>query len=260
MSARIDPRAVVDQKAEIIGDCEIGPFAVIGAEVILGEGTRVGAHAVISGPCRMGRRNQIHAFASIGSAPQDLGYRNEPTGLEIGDDNTFREFVTINRGTVKGGGVTRIGHENLFMAYSHVAHDCQIGSRIVMANAATLAGHVNVEDDAILGGLSAVHQYARVGAHAILGGGTMAPLDIPPFMMAAGNHARLHGINVRGLERRGFSKEQILQIKGAYRLLFRSGKLLEDALAELEQRSRNNAHLLHLLEFLRSTKRGITRP
>ncbi|MDD3761360.1 MAG: acyl-ACP--UDP-N-acetylglucosamine O-acyltransferase [Acidithiobacillus sp.] len=260
MKAQIDARAAVDPAAKIGDGCIIGAFAVIGPEVEIGEGCRVDAHALVQGPTRIGPRNQIFPFASIGTAPQDLGYRGEDTRLEIGSGNTFREFVTINRGTVKGGGVTRIGSQNLFMAYCHVAHDCQIGDRVVMANAATLAGHVIVEDDAILGGLSAVHQFARVGAHAILGGGTMAPLDIPPYMMAAGNHAQLHGINVRGLSRRGFSKEQVHTLKRAYRLLFRSGKLLEEAMEELLREGPDAPEITRLLDFIRSSKRGITRP
>ncbi|MEL5849407.1 MAG: acyl-ACP--UDP-N-acetylglucosamine O-acyltransferase [Candidatus Igneacidithiobacillus chanchocoensis] len=260
MSAQIDSRAAVDPSAKIGDGCIIGPFAVVGAGVQLDAGCKVGAHTVVEGPCHIGSNNQIFPFASIGTAPQDLGYRGEETRLEIGANNTFREFVTINRGTLKGGGVTQIGSNNLFMAYCHVAHDCHIGDHVVMANASTLAGHVTVEDHAILGGLSAVHQFARVGAHAILGGGTMAALDIPPYMMAAGNHAHLHGINVRGLSRRGFSGEQISALKRVYRLLFRSGKLLEEAIAEIEQELGQMEEIQRLLDFIRSTQRGITRP
>ncbi|MHB8210696.1 MAG: acyl-ACP--UDP-N-acetylglucosamine O-acyltransferase [Acidithiobacillus sp.] len=260
MTAQIHPQAIVDPLARIGEDCVIGPFAVIGAEVEIGDHCQIGAHAVIEGPSRLGTHNHIFQFASVGTAPQDLGYTGEPTALEIGSYNTIREFVTINRGTVKGGGITRIGHHNLLMAYCHVAHDCCIGDQVVMANAATLAGHVSVEDHAILGGLSAVHQYARVGAHSILGGGTMAPLDIPPYMMAAGNHASLHGINVRGLARRGISRETILQIKRAYRLLFRSGRRLEDAMDEVLQRGLTAPEVAYLLDFIRNTHRGITRP
>ena len=260
MTVQIHPQAIIDPSVQIGEGCIIGPFAVIGAGVEIGNHCRIGANAVIEGPSRLGAHNQIFQFASVGTAPQDLGYAGEPTVLEIGSHNTIREFVTINRGTVKGGGVTRIGHHNLLMAYCHVAHDCSIGDQVVMANAATLAGHVSVEDHAILGGLSAVHQYARVGAHAILGGGTMAPLDIPPFMMAAGNHASLHGINVRGLARRGISRETILQIKRAYRLLFRSGLRLEDAMDEVLQRGLNAPEVAYLLDFIRNSRRGITRP
>ena len=260
MITQIHPQAIVDPLARIGDDCVIGPFAVIGAEVEIGDHCQIGAHAVIEGPSRLGAHNHIFQFASVGTAPQDLGYTGEPTALEIGSYNTIREFVTINRGTVKGGGITRIGHHNLLMAYCHVAHDCCIGDQVVMANAATLAGHVSVEDHAILGGLSAVHQYARVGAHSILGGGTMAPLDIPPYMMAAGNHASLHGINVRGLARRGISRETILQIKRAYRLLFRSGRRLEDAMDEVLQRGLTAPEVAYLLDFIRNTHRGITRP
>lgn len=260
MTARIHPQAVIDASARIGDGCVIGPFAVIGAGVEIGDHSRIGAHAVIEGPTRLGVHNHVFQFASIGTAPQDLGYRGEFTELHVGSHNTIREFVTINRGTVKGGGITRIGNHNLLMAYCHVAHDCCIGDQVVMANAATLAGHVSVEDHAILGGLSAVHQYARVGAHAILGGGTMAPLDIPPYMMAAGNHASLHGINVRGLARRGISRETIVQIKRAYRLLFRSGQRLEDAMDEVRRRGLSAPEIAYLLEFIRSSKRGITRP
>lgn len=260
MSTQIHALALVDADAKIGSDCRIGPFAVIGAGVEIGDHCQIGAHAVIEGPTRLGSHNQVFQFASVGTAPQDLGYQGEPTALEIGSHNTLREFVTINRGTVKGGGVTRIGSHNLLMAYCHVAHDCCIGDQVVMANAATLAGHVSIEDHAILGGLSAVHQFARVGAHAILGGGTMAPLDVPPYMMAAGNHASLHGINVRGLARRGISRETILQIKRAYRLLFRSGQRLEDAMDEVLRRGLDAPEVAHLLDFIKNTKRGVTRP
>lgn len=260
MSTDIHPTAVIDPSAIIGSACKIGPYAVIGAHVEIGEHCQIGAHAILEGPARIGSHNQIFQFASVGTAPQDLGYKGEATALELGSHNTLREFVTINRGTVKGGGVTRIGSHNLLMAYCHVAHDCHIGDQVVMANAATLAGHVHIEDHAILGGLSAVHQFARVGTHAILGGGTMAPLDIPPYMMAAGNHASLHGINVRGLARRGISRETILQIKRAYRLLFRSGQRLDAAMEEVEQRGLDAPEIAHLLDFIRSSKRGITRP
>ncbi|WP_414041843.1 acyl-ACP--UDP-N-acetylglucosamine O-acyltransferase [Acidithiobacillus sp. M4-SHS-6] len=260
MSAHIHPTAIVEPGAKIGSGCKIGPFAVIGAEVEIGEYCQIGAHAVLEGPTRIGSHNQIFQFASVGTAPQDMGYKGESTALEMGSHNTLREFVTVNRGTVKGGAVTRIGNHNLLMAYCHVAHDCHIGDQVVMANAATLAGHVSIEDHAILGGLSAVHQFARVGTHAILGGGTMAPLDIPPYMMAAGNHASLHGINVRGLARRGISRETILQIKRAYRLLFRSGQRLDAAMEEVVQRGLDAPEIAHLLDFIRSSKRGITRP
>ncbi|MBU2759188.1 acyl-ACP--UDP-N-acetylglucosamine O-acyltransferase [Acidithiobacillus sulfurivorans] len=260
MSVDIHPTAIVDPSAIVGSGCKIGPYAVIGANVELGDHCQIGAHAVLEGPTRIGSQNHIFQFASVGTAPQDLGYKGEPTSLEIGSHNTLREFVTVNRGTVKGGGMTRIGSHNLLMAYCHVAHDCRIGDQVVMANAATLAGHVCIEDHAILGGLSAVHQFARIGSHAILGGGTMAPLDIPPYMMAAGNHASLHGINVRGLARRGISRETILQIKRAYRILFRSGQRLDDAMEELRQRGLDAPEIAHLLDFIQNSKRGITRP
>jgi UDP-N-acetylglucosamine acyltransferase len=260
MSVDIHPTAIVDPSAIIGSGCKIGPYAVIGANVELGDHCQIGAHAVLEGPTRIGSQNHIFQFASVGTAPQDLGYKGEPTALEIGSHNTLREFVTVNRGTEKGGGMTRIGSHNLLMAYCHVAHDCRIGNQVVMANAATLAGHVCIEDHAILGGLCAVHQFARIGSHAILGGGTMAPLDIPPYMMAAGNHASLHGINVRGLARRGISRETILQIKRAYRILFRSGQRLDDAMEEVRQRGLDAPEIAHLLDFIQNSKRGITRP
>jgi UDP-N-acetylglucosamine acyltransferase len=260
MSVDIHPTAIVDPSAIIGSGCKIGPYAVIGANVELGDHCQIGAHAVLEGPTRIGSQNHIFQFASVGTAPQDLGYKGEPTALEIGSHNTLREFVTVNRGTEKGGGMTRIGSHNLLMAYCHVAHDCRIGNQVVMANAATLAGHVCIEDHAILGGLCAVHQFARIGSHAILGGGTMAPLDIPPYMMAAGNHASLHGINVRGLARRGISRETILQIKRAYRILFRSGQRLDDAMEEVRKRGLDAPEIAHLLDFIQNSKRGITRP
>lgn len=256
---RIHPSALVDSSARIADNVVIGPYAVIGPEVEIGPDCEIGAHAVLEGPTTIGRGNRIFQFASVGSAPQDLKYAGEPTRLEIGDGNTIREFVTINRGTTKEAGVTRIGSHCLFMAYAHVAHDCIIGDHVVMANAATLAGHVVVEDHAILGGLCAVHQFARVGAHAILGGGTMAPQDIPPFVMAAGNHAELHGVNVRGLERRGFSAEDIRQLKRAYKLLFRGNRRLDTAIEEVRAQGLQSPHVQYLIDFMKQSKRGVTR-
>lgn len=255
----IHSSAIVDGEARLGKNVTIGPFTVIGADVEIGDDCRIGAHVVIQGPTRIGRNNNIFPFASLGSAPQDLKYAGEPTRLEVGDGNTIREYVTMNRGTIKEEGVTRIGNHSLFMAYAHVAHDCVIGDHVVMANAATLAGHVKVEDHAILGGLCAVHQFARVGAHAILGGGTMAPLDIPPFVLAAGNHAELHGINVRGLERRGFTPEDIRQLKRAYRFLFRGARKFDAALALIQENGLDSPHVQYLLDFIRQSRRGVTK-
>lgn len=255
----IHPTAIIQPGARVGAHVSVGPHAVIGEHVEIGEGTTVGAHAVITGHTRIGRDNRIFQFVSLGEIPQDKKYAGEPTRLEIGDGNTIREFVTINRGTTKEAGVTRIGSHCLFMAYAHVAHDCVIGDHVVMANAATLAGHVVVEGHAILGGLCAVHQFARVGAHAILGGGTMAPQDIPPFVMAAGNHAELHGVNVRGLERRGFSAEDIRQLKRAYKLLFRGSRKLDTAIEEVRAQGLDSPHVQYLIDFMKQSKRGVTR-
>lgn len=259
MTAQIHPTAIIDPAARLGQRVQIGAYSIIGADVEIGDDCQVGPHVVIEGPARMGRGNRVFQFASVGAAPQDLAYAGEPTRLEMGDHNIIREFVTINRGTVKDAGVTRIGHHNLFMAYAHVAHDCQLGNHIVMANAATLAGHVTIEDHAILGGLCAIHQFARVGAHAILGGGTMASLDIPPFVMAAGNHAELHGLNSRGLERRGFSSEDLRQLKRAYRALFRGKGKLEEGVASIREQQLDSPHVEYLLNFVAQSKRGLTR-
>lgn len=257
--ANVHSAALVEAGAVLGEGVEIGPYAHIGPHVEIGAGTQVGAHAVIAGHTRIGVGNRIFPQVSLGGPPQDMKYSGEPTRLEIGDGNTIREFVTINRGTTKQEGVTRLGSHCLLMAYAHVAHDCSIGDHVVMANAATLAGHVTVEDYAILGGLSAVHQFARVGAHAILGGGTMAPQDIPPFVMAAGNHATLHGINVRGLERRGFSNEDILQLKRAYKLLFRGGRKFETGFELIREQGLDSPHVRYLMDFIRDSQRGVTR-
>lgn len=259
MTQHIHPSAIVHPDAKIADGVSIGAYSIIGADVEIGPDCQIGPHVVIEGVTRLGSANRVFQFASVGAAPQDLGYADEPTRLEIGDHNIIREFVTLNRGTTKESWVTRIGHHNLFMAYAHVAHDCQVGNHVVMANAATLAGHVTIEDYAILGGLSAVHQFARVGAHAILGGGTMAPMDIPPFVMAAGNHAQLHGLNTRGLERRGFSGEDLRQLKRAYRALFRGKSKLEDGVASIRAQNLDSPHVEYLINFISQSKRGLTR-
>jgi UDP-N-acetylglucosamine acyltransferase len=255
----IHATAVIDPTARLEENVSVGAFAVIGPEVEIGAGTRIGTHAVIEGYTRLGRDNQIHTHACLGGAPQDISYKGEPTRLEIGDRNIIREFVTVHRGTPKGHGVTRVGNDNMLMAYTHVAHDCVLGDRIAMANGATLAGHVSIGSYANIGGLSAVHQFARVGAYAMLGGGTMASLDIPPYSMAAGNHAKLYGLNQRGLQRNGFSPEEIHTLKRAHRVLFRSGLLLQEAIAALQEQGLASAHVEHLVEFVHDSRRGITR-
>jgi UDP-N-acetylglucosamine acyltransferase len=256
---RIHRTAVVDPKSEIAADVVIGPYAVIGADVAVGAGSRIGAHAVIEGPTDIGRDNTVHPFASVGSAPQDLKYSGEPTRLVLGDHNTVREFATLNRGTAGGGGVTRIGSHNLFMAYAHVAHDCVIGDYVVMANAATLAGHVTIEDHAIIGGLVAIHQHVRIGESAILGGGAMVTLDVPPFCMAAGDRATLRGLNLVGLRRRGMKEETIEALRAAYRIVFGSGLRLAQALPRLRAELGHCPEVEQLASFLSGSRRGICR-
>jgi UDP-N-acetylglucosamine acyltransferase len=255
----IHPTAVVDPKSEIADDVVIGPYVVIGPDVTVGNGCRIGAHVVLEGPTHLGARNTVSAFASIGSAPQDLKYGGEPTKLEIGSHNVIREFTTLNRGTVGGGGTTRIGSHNLFMAYAHVAHDCVIGDSVVMANGATLAGHVTIEDFAIVGGLVAIHQHVRIGESAILGGGAMVSLDVPPYCMAAGDRATLHGLNLVGLRRRGLRVETLNALRSAYRILFQSGLRLADAVARLRAEFPDSREVAHLAAFVSSSARGICR-
>lgn len=257
--SRIHPSAIVDPAARLAPDVEVGPYAVIGPDVEIGPGCRIGPHTVVTGHTRLGANCIVAQFASLGEAPQDRKYAGEPTRLEIGADNTIREFCTLNRGTAQGGGVTRIGDGNWIMAYVHVAHDCQIGSRIVFANNAQLAGHVHVGDDVILGGFTVVHQFCRIGAHAITGLGTIVLQDVPPYVKASGNPARPYGINAEGLRRRGFSPAAVIGLKRAYRKLYRSGLTLEEAKSELEAASRDVAELVPLLEFIAAPGRGIIR-
>jgi len=255
----IDPRAIVSAQAEIDADVEIGPYSVIGPGVSIGKGTWVGPHAVINGPTRIGRDNKVFQFASIGDAPQDKKYRGEPTRLEIGDRNVFREFVTVNRGTTHDRGVTRIGNDNLMMSYAHVAHDCQLGDQIVMANCATLGGHVEVGDWVIFGGLSAVHQFTKIGAHCFIGNNAAVTRDVPPYVMAIGQPAVPHSVNSEGLKRRGFSPAQILNIRRAYRTLYRSGLKLADALERLDETAREQPEIAPFVSFIRRSSRSIVR-
>jgi UDP-N-acetylglucosamine acyltransferase len=257
--ARIDPRAVVSPEAELAPDVEVGPFAVIGAGVKIGEGSRVGPHAVVNGPTTLGRNNHIFQFASVGEAPQDLKYKGEPTRLEVGDDNVFRECVTIHRGTVTGLGVTRIGSRCLFMAYSHVAHDCIVGDRVVMSNATALAGHVEVADHVILSGYAAVHQFCKIGAHAFLANNAAVTRDVPPYLMVAGSPAEPKGINSEGLKRRGFSADQIARIKQAYRILYRSKLKLSEATAALRELAADAPEVQPFVDFLPRITRSLIR-
>jgi UDP-N-acetylglucosamine acyltransferase len=263
--AQVHPTAIVDAAAELAADVQVGPYAVVGAGVRIGAGTRIGAHCVIEGPTTIGRDNVIHPHASLGGAPQDMKYRGEPTALEIGDRNTIREFVTFNRGTVQDVGVTRLGDDNWVMAYVHIAHDCQVGHHVTLANNATLAGHVHVGDWVVVGGLTGVHQFCHVGAHAFLGFASHVSQDVPPYMTVAGNPLAVHGFNAEGLRRRGYSAERIAQVKQMHRLLYRKGLTLEQAKAEIEAlRAQAGdadaaADVQRLLDFLAASTRGIVR-
>lgn len=255
----IDPRAAVDSAAELADDVTIGPFAVVGANVRVGAGSRIGAHAVLQGPTRIGRDNHIHAFASLGTDPQDKKFAGENSRLEIGDGNTFREFVTVNRGTAGGGGVTRIGDDNWVMAYVHIAHDCLIGSHAIFANNATLAGHVTVQDHAILGGFTLVHQFCRLGAHCFTAMGSAINRDVPPFVMVAGQMATPRGINTEGLRRRGFGSDRLAAIRWGYKTLYRSGLRLEQARERLQAKGADNPDIRELAQFLMDSQRSIVR-
>jgi UDP-N-acetylglucosamine acyltransferase len=261
--ARIHPTALVDPKAQLDPSVEIGAYSIIGPDVVIGAGTRIGPHVVVEGHTSIGQENTFFQFSSIGAAPQDKKYNNEPTRLEIGDRNTVREFCTFNRGTEQDGGVTRLGNDNWMMAYVHLAHDCQIGNHTIFANNAQLAGHVIVGDWAIMGGFSNVHQFCKVGPHAMVGMSTSLTQDVPPFVILSGNPAAAHGINSEGLKRRGFSREAIASIRHAYKLIYKSGLTLEEAkaaLAEEEQAKPEFApHFLLMREFLQNASRGIVR-
>jgi UDP-N-acetylglucosamine acyltransferase len=261
--AKVHSTAVVDPAAELAATVEVGPYAVIGAGVRVGEGTRVGPHVVLEGSTAIGRDNVIHAHAVLGGAPQDMKYRGEPTTLEIGDRNTIREFCTFNRGTVQDGGTTRIGSDNWVMAYVHIAHDVQVGHRCILANNATLAGHVHVGDWVIVGGLTGIHQFCHVGAHAMTGFQSHVSQDVPPFMMVSGNPLGVHGFNVEGLRRRGFSRERIALVKQMHRLLYRDGLTLEAAKAAIVAlrgaTPDGDADVDLLLDFLAASTRGIAR-
>ena len=255
----IHPTAIVHDGAQLAAEVAVGPYSIVGPGVELGEGTWIGAHVVLDGRARIGRRNRIFHFASIGAPPQDKKYAGEDTAVEIGDGNVIREYVTINRGTALDAGVTRVGSDNWIMAYVHFAHDCQIGSHTIFANACQLAGHVTVGDWAIFGATTLVHQFVHIGAHAFTGMGTYLPQDLPPFVTAAGNMARPYGINSEGLKRRGFSPETINGLKQAYRTLYRRGLGLEEARRELESQAEDCPPVREILDFLAKTKRGIIR-
>ena len=267
-ASRVHPSALIDPRAELDSTVEVGPFAVIGAGVRIGAGTRLGAHTVVEGPTTSGRDNRIFQFASIGAAPQDKKYAGEPTGLEIGDANTIREFVTINRGTVQDRALTTIGTDNWIMAYVHIAHDCVIGDHTIFANTTNLAGHVRIGDWVILGGCTQIHQFCQIGAHAMTGVSTVVLHDVPPYVTASGNTAQAHGLNSEGLRRRGYSPERLSALRRAYRTLYKSGLTLQQALSRLRDESaaqqsagaqESAADLALLVAFLEGVGRGIVR-
>jgi UDP-N-acetylglucosamine acyltransferase len=259
MSGTIHTTAIVAPEARIAEGVEIGPFCVVGAGVEIGARTRLGPHTTVHGPCRIGADNLIHAFASIGDAPQDKKYNGEPTRLEIGDRNVIREFVTLNRGTTKAHGVTVIGNDNLFMSYSHVAHDCHVGNQCVLANSATLGGHVQLGDWVIMGGFAAIHQFCKVGAHAFLANNAAVTRDVPPFVMAVGAPAKPHSVNSEGLKRRGFTPVQIRNIRNAYRVLYRSGLKLSEAEAQLKETAIEQPEIQPLVDFIPQSTRSLVR-
>jgi UDP-N-acetylglucosamine acyltransferase len=255
----IHESAVVSDRARVHEDVSIGPYSIIGADVEVGSGTRIGSHVVLKGPSVIGRNNHIFQFTSIGDDPQDKKYAGEPTQLVIGDGNTIREYCSINRGTVQDEGVTRLGSDNWIMAYSHIAHDCVIGNHTVFANNATLGGHVHIGDWAILGGVTTVHQYCHIGAHTFTGILTAVTKDIPAYVVASGRPAVPRGINAEGLKRRGFSSDQISNVREAYRILYRQGLNLEEAVQTLEKRAENQEEVAAFLESVRENSRGLIR-
>lgn len=262
--ATIHATAIVDPKAQLDDNVEIGAYSIIGPHVSIGSGTKVGPHVVIQGHTTIGKDNTFYQFSSIGAAPQDKKFKGEPTRLEIGDRNTIREFCTFNLGTAQDVGVTRLGNDNWIMAYVHLAHDCQVGNNTIFANNAQLAGHVHVGDWVILGGFSNIHQFCKIGAHAMLGMSTSLTQDVPPFVLVTGNPAAPHGVNIEGLKRRGFSREAIFAIRDSYKILYRSGLTLEQAKAEMarEEAALSADAAIHMRatrEFLEQATRGIVR-
>jgi UDP-N-acetylglucosamine acyltransferase len=255
---KIHSTAIVSKDAVIGKNVEIGPYTVIGANVTIGEGTVIGSHSVIEGETIIGKNNVFFPFVTIGVEPQDLKYKGEKTKLIIGDNNKIREFCSIHRGTIAAG-ETRIGSNNLFLAYGHIAHDCRVGDNCIFSNNATLAGHVEVEDYVIIGGLTPIHQFVKIGSHAMIGGASAVNQDIAPFLIAEGNKAKTHGINIVGLKRRGFSDEDIDIIKDGYKIVFRSKLMLETAIIKLNEKYPENKHINYFIEFIKKSERGICR-
>ena len=255
----IHPSAIIDPKAELAADVEVGPFSIIGPDVEIGAGTVIGPHVVVRGPTRIGKGNRIFQFASVGEECQDKKYKGEPTRLEIGDNNIIREGATLHRGTVQDNSLTRVGSNNLFMAYVHIAHDCIVGDNCIFANNASIAGHVHVGDGVILGGFTGVHQFCKVGSYAMTSLYSVVNMDIPAFVMVQGYPARARGMNFEGMKRRGYSKELISQLRAAYRTLYRSGMTLAEALARLQDEAGDSAEMAMLLDSLQRSERGIVR-
>ena len=255
----IHPTAIVSPHANLEEGVEVGPYTIIGADVHIGKNTIIGSHVVVEDHTDIGEDCRIFQFSSLGGAPQDLKFKGEKTRLIVGNHNTIREFVTINRATSADIGVTIIGNHNLLIAYCHVAHNCKLGNHIVMANAATLAGHIHVEDFAIIGGLTGIHQFTRIGAHSIIGGASAVTKDIPPYIMAAGNHAKPYGLNTVGMKRRGFKEETIMALKDAYRLIFRSSLLLTVAIERVKNEVADTSEVRHFIDFIQKSERGIIR-
>jgi UDP-N-acetylglucosamine acyltransferase len=255
----IHSTAIVHPKAQLAEGVSIGPYSVIGEHVTIGRDTRIASHVLVEGWTTIGERNKLHSFSCIGTPPQDVGYKNEESYLIIGNDNVIREFATVHRATTKADRKTEIGDKNYLMAYSHVAHDCKLGNSIIMANSAGLAGHIRIEDYAILGGIVGVHQYVRIGAYAMIGGQSAIVQDIPPYVSAAGNRAQLYGLNTIGLKRKGFSDEVIGDLKKAYKIIFRSGMTIDDAIKKVADEYPDSREVNYFIDFMRHSKRGVTR-
>lgn len=255
----IDSTAIIDKKAELAEDVIIGPFSIIGPDVAIGSGTVIGPHVVIKGPTSIGKNNRIYQFTSIGEEPQDKKYAAEITRLEIGDRNTIREFATMHRGTQQDHSLTKIGSDNLFMAYTHVAHDCVIGDHVIMANGASLAGHVHLDSHAILGGFTLVHQFTKIGQHSFAQMGSAITQDVPPFIMVGGKPTKPHGINSVGMERNGISSEDIRLIRKAYKTIYKMNLKLEDAIEQISEMAENSKELTIMIDFLRRVSRGLLR-
>ncbi len=255
----IHPTAIIHKDAELDSSVTVGPYCTIGEHVKIGKNTHLRSHIVIDGWTTIGADNTIYPFTSIGLEPQDLKYKGEKSRVIIGDHNTIREYVTLHRGTKSGGGITQIGKDNVLMAYTHVAHDCILGDRVIMSNAATLAGSITVGDDAIIGGLSGIHQFVRIGSYAMVGGCSAVAQDVPPYVRVAGNHAKLYGLNSIGLKRHGFSSEQITTLKFVYKLIFRSGLTLKDAVRQSREKWPNLPEVERFLSFVEKSERGICR-